>query len=135
MNKLKVMAFALLAMFIFTGCSLKKNHDDDIMKINNTVITKSEFDKAYESVASNNMFNQMGIDLNKDSDNILVLLTKQQVLSELIVKALLNEEMEKNKITVSKEELETAEKEVMSKFGSKDQFLQDAVLTKMIQIL
>ncbi len=124
MNKLKVMAFALLAMFIFTGCSLKKNHDDDIMKINNTVITKSEFDKAYESVASNNMFNQMGIDLNKDSDNILVLLTKQQVLSELIVKALLNEEMEKNKITVSKEELETAEKEVMSKFGSKDQFLQ-----------
>ena len=124
MNKLKVMVFALLAMFVFTGCSLKKNHDDDIMKINNTVITKSEFNKAYESVASNNMFTQMGIDLNKDSDNILALLTKQQVISELIVKALLNEEMEKNKITASKEEFENAEKEVVSKFGSKEQFLQ-----------
>ena len=66
MNKLKVAIFALMAMFVFTGCSLKKN-DNDLIKINDTVITKSEFDKAYESVTTNNMFSQMGIDLEVHS--------------------------------------------------------------------
>ena len=59
MNKLKVITFAILAMFIFTGCGLK-NKDTDIIKINNTVITQSEFDKAYDSVVSGRMFEQMG---------------------------------------------------------------------------
>ena len=123
MNKLKVAIFALMAMFVFTGCSLKKN-DYDLIKINDTVITKSEFDKAYESVTTNNMFSQMGIDLEKDPDNVFALMLREKVISELIVKALLNEEMEKNKITVSKEELENAEKEIIGKFGSKEQFMQ-----------
>ena len=123
MNKLKVAIFALMAMFVFTGCSLKKN-DNDLIKINDTVITKSEFDKAYESVTTNNMFSQMGIDLEKDPDNVFALMLREKVISELIVKALLNEEMEKNKITVSKEELENAEKEIIGKFGSKEQFMQ-----------
>ena len=78
MNKLKVAVFALLAMFVFTGCSLKKS-DNDLIKINNTVITKKEFDKAYESVTSNNMFAQMGIDLKEDTDNIFLLHFRQQI--------------------------------------------------------
>lgn len=123
MNKLKVTIFALLAMFVFTGCSLKKN-DNDLIKINDTVITKNEFDKAYESVTTNNMFSQMGIDLKKNPDNVFALMIREKVVSELIVKALLNEEMEKNKITVSKEELENAEKDIIGKFGSKEQFMQ-----------
>lgn len=123
MNKLKVVAFALLAMFLFTGCAIKKN-DNDIIKINNTVITKSEFDKAYETVVSGKMFEQMGIDVKKDPDNILALMMKEQVVSSLIVKALLSEEMDKRKITVSKDELENGEKEIIGKFGTKDQFIQ-----------
>ncbi len=123
MNKLKVVAFALLTMFLFTGCSLKKN-DNDIIKINDTVITKTEFNKAYDTVVSNKMFEQMGVDLKKDPDNIFALMMKEQVVSTLIVKALLNEEMDKRKINVSKEDLENAEKEIISKFGTKEQFLQ-----------
>lgn len=123
MNKLKIALFALAAMIVFTGCSVKKN-DTDIIKINDTVITKSEFDKAYESAASNNMFSQMGIDLKDEPNNVFALMIREKVISELIVKALLNEEMEKNKITVSKEEFENAEKDLIGKFGSKEQFLQ-----------
>ncbi len=123
MNKLKVVAFALLTMFLFTGCSLKKN-DNDIIKINDTVITKTEFNKAYDTVVSGKMFEQMGVDLKKDPDNIFALMMREQVVSTLIVKALLNEEMDKRKITVSKEDLENAEKEIISKFGTKEQFLQ-----------
>lgn len=123
MNKFKVAVFALLAMFVFTGCSLKKN-DNDIIKINDTVITKAEFDKAYDSVTSNNMFAQMGIDLKEDTDNVFALMMREKVVSELIVKAILNDEITKNKITVNKEEIEKAEKEVIDRFGSKEQFTQ-----------
>ncbi|MCD7779516.1 MAG: peptidylprolyl isomerase [Candidatus Gastranaerophilales bacterium] len=123
MNKLKLSVFALLAMFVFTGCSMHKS-DSGIIKVNNTVITKSEFDKAYETVASNNMFSQMGIDIKEDKDDIFSLMLQDKVVAELIVKALLDEEMKKNKITVTKEDLETAEKEITDKFGSKEQFTQ-----------
>lgn len=123
MNKLKIAFFAVLAMIVFTGCSLKKT-DNDIIKINDTVITKAEFDKAYESATSNNMFAQMGINLKDDPNNIFALMMREKVVSELIVKAILNEEMEKNKITVSKEEIANAEKEITGKFGSKEQFMQ-----------
>lgn len=123
MNKFKIAVFALLAMFVFTGCSLKKN-DNDIIKINDTVITKTEFNKAYDSVTSNNMFAQMGIDLKEDTDNVFALMMREKVVSELIVKAILNDEITKNKITVNKEEIEKAEKEVIDRFGSKEQFTQ-----------
>ncbi len=123
MNKLKVITFAILAMFIFTGCGLK-NKDTDIIKINNTVITQSEFDKAYDSVVSGRMFEQMGIDVKKDPNNIFALMMREQVVSNLIVKALLNEEMDKRKITVSKQEIENGEKEIIDRFGTKEQFMQ-----------
>lgn len=123
MNKLKVILTLFLAIFVFTGCSLKKN-DDAIVKVNNTVITTSDFEKAYDSVTSNNMFSQIGIDLKNDRENVFALMMREKVISELVVKALVNDEMEKRKISVSKEELEQGEKEVISKFGSKDQFMQ-----------
>lgn len=123
MNKLKIALFALLAMFVFTGCSLKKN-DNDIIKINDTVITRAEYEKAYDSVTSNNMFAQMGIDFKNDTDNVFALMMREKVISELMVKALLNEEMAKRNIKVTKEELENSEKEIVSKFGTKEQFTQ-----------
>ena len=123
MNKFKIAAFAFIAMFLFTGCSIK-NNGNAIVKINDTVITQKEFDKAYEDVSSNNMFSQMGIDLQKDPDNVFALMMKEKVMSELMVKALLSEEMDKRKITVTKEDLAKAEEEVVSKFGNKEQFQQ-----------
>ncbi len=122
-NKLKIGLFTLITMFVFTGCSLK-NNDVDLAKINNTVITQSEYDKAYELVTSNNMFSQMGIDLKSDPNNVFALMMREKVMSELIVKALLNEEMDKRKITASKEEIEKTEKDIISRFGSREQLNQ-----------
>lgn len=123
MNKFKIALFAVLAMFVFTGCSVTKSADS-VIKINDTVITRGEFDKAFDAIASNGMFAQMGIDVKKDPDNTFALMMREKVVSELVVKALLNDEMTKNKITVSKEELENAEKEIVGKFGTKEQFQQ-----------
>ncbi len=122
MKKIKIALFALTAMFIFTGCGIKDS--DKIVKINNTVITQKEFDQAFDTIASNNMFSQMGIDLKKDTENALSLMMREKVISELMVKALLNEETEKRKIKVTKKELEEAEKEIINKFGNKEQFNQ-----------
>lgn len=123
MNKIKVLTLAMLTMFLFSGCSIR-NSNNDIIKVNDTVITKSDFDKAFKEVTSNNMFKQMGVDIVNDSDNIISLMMKEQVVSSLIVNSLLNDEMEKRKIKATKEEIEEAEKEIVSKFGSKEQFEQ-----------
>lgn len=123
MNKIKIMTLALISMIIFSGCSFKKN-SNDIVKINNTVITQKEFDKAYAPLAENKMLEQMGIDLKKDKDNLFSLMLREKVVSELIVKALLDEEMDKRNIIVSKEELQKAEKDLIDKFGNKDGFNQ-----------
>ena len=123
MKKIKIALIAMLAIFVFSGCTFKKS-DENIIKVNNTVITKNDFDKAYETVASNNMFSQMGIDLKNDTNNVFTLMMREKVVSELMVKALLNDEMEKRKITVSKEEIDKAAKEIINKFGTKEQFMQ-----------
>ena len=70
------------------------------------------------------MFEKMGIDLKNDTDNLFALMMRERIVSELMVKALVNEEMEKRNIKVTKEELEKAEKDIISKFGSKEQFIQ-----------
>lgn len=123
MNKIKVIAFAILSMFIFTGCGLK-NNNENIIKVNDTMITKADFDKAYNAVGSDKRFEQMGIDIKKDPDNIFALMMKEQVISGMVVKALLNDEMDKRKITVSKQEIENAEKDIVKQYGSKEQFVQ-----------
>ena len=123
MKKLKLAIFAFAAMFVLTGCSFNKSNND-LIKINDRVITQKEYDKAYESVTSNAMFSQMGIDLKKDVENPFAMMMREKVISELIVNALLDEEMEKRKIKVTKEELNKAEEDLIAKFGSKEQFLQ-----------
>ena len=66
----------------------------------------------------------MGVDLKKDPDNLFALMMREKVISELMVRALLNEDMKKNNISISKEEVENAEKEVIDKFGSKEQLME-----------
>lgn len=121
MNKIKVTLIAFLMIFVLSGCSLKTN-GNVLIKVNNTSITKSEYEKAFDSVASNNMFSQIGIDVKKEPESPFGLMMREKVVTELLIKALLNEEMAKNKISVSKEDMEKAEKEVIDRFGSKDQF-------------
>ncbi len=123
MKKIKIALIAMLAIFVFSGCTFK-NSEENLIKVNNTVITKSDFDKAYETVTSNNMFSQMGIDLKNDPNNVFTLMMKEKVVSELMVKALLNDEMAKRNIAVTKEELDKAAKDIISKFGTKEQFMQ-----------
>lgn len=120
MKKLKLFAtlIAASATMMICGCT----SPDAIVTINGDSITKAQYEKAFDAVASNSMFAQMGIDLKKDQNSFLHLMIKERVINELIVKKLLDQEINKRHIKVSKEDMDKQLKIIIDKVGSKEKF-------------
>ena len=104
---------------LFAGCGLKSG--ETIIKVNDTNITQAQFDKMFDKQVGNSMIAQLGINVKDGKNTFLYNLIKERVVNELIVKALLDEEIAKRGITVSKDDVEDAIKEIVDKVGSKDQ--------------
>lgn len=121
MKKLKALAVLLLAMFTLAGCGFNKNKNALIV-VNDMPITKQQFDEAFDVVAKNPMFEQMGVDLKADPNSFLYLMLKDRVVNELIVKTLLDNEIDKRKIKVSEDDVNKEMANVIDKIGSKDKF-------------
>lgn len=115
----KLFLTLIASAFLLSGCGLKPNV---VIKVNNQNITKSQFDKAYEKAAKHSQLAQMGIDIPEDENNLMYLMIKDRVVNDLIVKELLNQELKKRNITVSKKEIEAEHKKMVDKLGSKDKF-------------
>ena len=64
----------------------------------------------------------MGLDTKGNDGNFVSLMIKERVVNELIVKALLDEEIAAKKIKVSDEDVEDALKTIIDKVGSKEKF-------------
>lgn len=120
MKKLKLFAtlIAASATMMICGCT----SPDAVVTVNGDSITKAQYEKAFDSVASNSMFAQMGIDLKKDQNSFLHLMIKERVINELIVKKLLDQEISKRHIKVSKEDMDKQLKVIIDKVGSKEKF-------------
>ena len=84
MKKLKLFATLMIASMslIMCGC-VNKNA---VVTVNGDAITRSQYEKAFDAVAQNSMFSQMGIDIKKDETSFLHLMLKDRVINELIVK-------------------------------------------------
>lgn len=121
MKKGKMLLSIALFSLLITSCGCSKN-TNSVITVNDRHITKAEYEKAYKEVASQSMFDKMGIDISKDPDNFLALMIKERVVNDLIVKELLDEEMEKKKIDATKEDINKALKEIIEKVGSKEKF-------------
>lgn len=115
----RVLLTLLASALIFSGCGFKK---DVIIKVNNQVITKAQFDKAYQKASKNSQLAQMGIDIPEDENNLMYLMVKDRVINELIVKELVRQEMEKRNITVSNDETKKERQKMIDKIGSKEKF-------------
>lgn len=115
----KLFLTLIASAFLLSGCGLKPNV---VIKVNNQNITKSQFDKAYEKAAKHSQLAQMGIDIPEDENNLMYLMVKDRVVNDLIVRELLNQELKKRNITVSKKEIEAEHKKMVDKLGSKDKF-------------
>lgn len=107
-----------LSAVLFAGCGLKSN--EAIIKVNNQKITQGQFDKMFDQQASGGMFKAMGIDIKSDKNAFIYMLVKERVVNELIVKALLDEEIAKRGIKVTDKDVDEAVKQIIDKLGSKE---------------
>ncbi len=118
MKKIKLFATIAMATLLMCGC-INKNA---VVMVNNEAITKQQYEKAFDAVANNSMFSQMGIDLKKDPNSFLHLMLKERVINELTVKSLLDQEIKKRNIKVSSDDLNNEIKNIIDKIGSKEKF-------------
>lgn len=118
MKSKKLLATIAISAMLFAGCSFGPKNT--IIKVNGKDITQSQFDELLNENLNNSMFSKMGIDVKKDKNNFLYLMIKDKVVSELIVKSLISQEIEKRNIKVTKEDTDQELKEIIDKIGSKE---------------
>lgn len=116
----KFIACTALSALLLSGCSFSKN---GIIKVNDAVITKAQFDKAIDKEIDNSPFKAFGGADNfvKSDDNFMYVAFKEKVVKELIVKALLESEIEKRGIKVTDEDIKEEMKSIIDKVGSKEE--------------
>ena len=117
----KLAITAILSVALLTGCGAPSKKNAALI-INDTVITKQQFNKEYEAMLGSPMIKQMGIDLKTNPDRYLNLMLKDKVVNDLIVKTILDNEMKKRHIEVKKDDVDKELKETIDKIGSKDKF-------------
>ena len=120
----KLLTTLAVSAVLFAGCGLKSG--EAIIKVNDQNITQGQFDAEFDKQAGNGIAKALGIDVKDDKNSFLYMLIKDRVVSELIVKALLNQEMQKRGIEVTNKDVDDAVKEIIDKVGSKEQL--DALL-------
>ena len=118
----KLLACLVVSTVLFTGCTFM-NKSEGIIKVNDTVITQAEFDKQFDKSLDNSFLKSFGGSKNflKSDENPMYSIFKEKIVNELIVKALLDEEIAKRGITATNEDVENELKTVIDKVGSKDE--------------
>ena len=95
----KLLVTLAASAILFTGCGLKSGNA--IIKVNDRKITQGQFDEKMDKAMHNSMFAQMGVDLNNGKNDFIINLMKVRIINELIVKSLLDGEIEKRGIKVT----------------------------------
>lgn len=122
MNGKKLFATIVVSTMLLTGCSF--GPQKAIIKVNGQNITQSQFDSMLNEEAGNSMFAQMGIDVKKDKNSFLYLMMKDKIVNGLIIKELIDQEIDKRHIKVTKADTDKELKDLIDKIGSKEKFDQ-----------
>ncbi|MBR1680731.1 peptidylprolyl isomerase [bacterium] len=121
MKKFKLLVVLLFAAFIFTGCGLKNN--EAIVKVNDRVITQDDYDKLFNQTANNPALQMFGLNAKKvDKKSFMYTMIKDKVVNELIIRALLEDEIQKRHIVVTKQDADEALNKAIEQVGSKAKF-------------
>ena len=102
-----------MTMFLCTGCSLF-NTSKALITINGQAITQKDYDELYK------IQNTSNVDPQKNKG--LYLIMKHNVVSELVIRQLVIEEIKNHKIKVSDEEVQKALTDAYAQVGGKSQF-------------
>ena len=116
----RILTCVALSAFLLSGCSFTKS---GIIQVNDVVITKAQFDKAIDKEINKSFYARFGGSDNfvKSDDNFMYVIYKEKVVKELIVKSLLDAEIEKRGIKVSEEDMKAEMKSIIDKVGSKEE--------------
>lgn len=109
-----------MSMFLCAGCSLFAT-DKALITVNGQSITQKDYDDLFK------MQNTSKVDPQKNKG--LYLIMKHNVVSELVIRQLIREEIKNHKIKVSDEEVQKALTDAYAQIGGKtqfDKFLKDA---------
>ena len=120
----KLLVTLAVSAVLFAGCGLKSG--EAIIKVNDTKITQGQFDEMFDKQSNTGMIKALGVDLKSDKNSFMYLLMKERIVNELIIKTLLEQEIEKRGIKVTNEDVDNAIKEIVDKLGSKEQL--DSIL-------
>ena len=118
----KLLVCLTLSTVLFTGCTFMQK-SEGIIKVNDTVITQAEFDKAFDKTVDQSFLKQFGGSKNflKSDENPMYAIFKEKIANELIVKALLDQEIAKRGIKATEEDVQNELKSVIDKVGSKEE--------------
>lgn len=118
----KILTCAALSVVLLSGCTFM-HKNDGIIKVNDSVITRAQFDKAFDKEINNSPFKSFGGAENfvKSNDNVMYVIYRDKVSNELIVKTLLDEEIAKRGIKVTDDDIKAEMKSIIDKVGSKEQ--------------
>lgn len=121
MKNLRFLVVLLFATILFTGCGVKNK--EAIVKVNDHVITQADYDELFNQTAKNPALQAFGLDAKKvDKKGFMYVMIKDKVINELIVRALIDDEMEKRHITVTNKDTEEALNKIIEQVGSKQKF-------------
>ena len=121
MKSIKLLAILLFSALLFTGCTLKNR--EAIVKVNDKVITQADYDKLFNQTINNPALQMFGLNKkNVDKQSFMYLMIKDRVVSELIIRSLINDEMEKRHIVVTKADTDKELQSIIEKVGSKAKF-------------
>ena len=116
MKLAKSLLTAGLSIGLLTGCALNKTA---IIKVNGEPITRAKYEKALNQQLKTPQMQQMG-NQTKDPNSFVMLMTKDRITNELIVKTILEQQIREHKITVSNDEIKAKRKEIADKIGSEE---------------
>lgn len=105
--------------FTYTRMSQNQGQQNTLVEVNGETISYTEFIESYRS-AYNRYVENTGENLSPEMETYL----RNQVLSQLITNALLYEQAQKAGIEVSRAEVEDQVKQIMSSFGSRENFMR-----------
>lgn len=118
----KFITCAALSAILFSGCTLGQNKEG-IIKVNDDIITRGEFETVVDKEINNSPFKAFGGADNfvKEDSNVMYLIYKQKATRELIIKKLIESEAEKRGIKITDEDMKNEMKTIIDKVGSKEE--------------
>jgi len=121
MKQIKLLAILILSAFIFTGCGIKNK--EAILKVNDRIITQGDYDELFNQTANNPSLQMFKLNSKqKNKNNFMYTMLKDKVVNQLIIRELINGEIEKRHIVVSQKDTEDALNKNIELVGSKAKF-------------